>query len=139
MKSQMNIGSSSLILIFIILCLTTFALLSLSSAKGDWSLAQKNAQAVKDYYTADNQGQEFLQMADQALKSDPQTLESQLGDYYDPSTGLISTDITMDRGQALHIELKPDQKKSSVIVQTWKVYNSEDYEIDDSMPVWSGQ
>ena len=38
-KHKVNIGLTSLILIFIILCLATFSLLSLSSARGDQSLA----------------------------------------------------------------------------------------------------
>ena len=47
-----NIGMSSLILIFIVLCLTVFGLLSLSSAGSDWKLARKNAEAVRGYYKA---------------------------------------------------------------------------------------
>ena len=39
-----NIGSSSLILIFIVMCLVTFGMLSLTSAKSDLSLANRNAQ-----------------------------------------------------------------------------------------------
>ncbi len=42
MKSGANIGSASLILIFIVLCLGTFGLLSLTSAKNDLDLAERN-------------------------------------------------------------------------------------------------
>lgn len=42
-KYKVNIGLTSLILIFIILCLATFSLLSLSSARGDQSLAVRSA------------------------------------------------------------------------------------------------
>ena len=34
-RNKVNIGASSLILIFIVLCMATFGLLSLSSAQGD--------------------------------------------------------------------------------------------------------
>ena len=52
-KHKINIGLTSLILIFIILCLATFSLLSLSSARGDQSLAARSARAVTEYYRAD--------------------------------------------------------------------------------------
>ena len=68
MKGRMNIGSTSLILIFIVLCLATFGLLSLSSAKGDWNLAQKGAASARIYYQADREGENFLEMADKKLQ-----------------------------------------------------------------------
>ena len=49
-RNKVNIGLSSLILIFIVLCLSTFGLLSLSSARGDLELAERGAEAVKAYY-----------------------------------------------------------------------------------------
>lgn len=150
-KSKTSIGISSLILIFIILCLATFGLLALSSAKGDLALARRNAEAVGEYYKADGLGEEFLKMTDQTLDAvflDSQqdvevykaALTEKLGDYYQEETGMIVTDISMDRGQALHIELvltcSENQKYQ---IQNWKVINLEDYEIDDSRPVWTGQ
>ena len=45
-RNKVNIGLSSLILIFIVLCLSTFGLLSLSSARGDLELAERGAQAA---------------------------------------------------------------------------------------------
>ncbi len=48
-KSGANIGSASLILIFIVLCLGTFGLLSLSSAKNDLDLAERNGRSVTGF------------------------------------------------------------------------------------------
>lgn len=144
MKSKVNIGSSSLILIFIILSLSVFGLLSLTSARSDLALAQKNAQAVQGYYEADMMGEQFVQMVDQALQAseNAEQLKAALGSYYQKNTetgaDLSVTDITMERGQILHIELalEPEEKRYEVL--TWKVFNAEEYEIDDSMPVWTG-
>lgn len=144
MKSKVNIGSSSLILIFIILCLSVFGLLSLTSARSDLSLAQKNAQAVQGFYEADSQGETFVQMVDQALQEsqDEAQLKMALGAYYqagsDGAASMAVTDISMERGQVLHIELALEPEKKRYEVKTWKVFNAEEYEIDDSMPVWTG-
>lgn len=61
-------GSSSLMLVLIVLCLTTFAFLSLGSARANEILAEKNAAAVQEYYRADGTGEEFVQRVNQALE-----------------------------------------------------------------------
>lgn len=144
-----NIGASSLILIFIVLCLATFGLLSLSSAKSDWVLAKRNAAAVSGFYQADAKGEEFVQMVDSTIietfsqrtetDSCQLLLKDRLKEFYDVETGIIRTDIPMERGQALHIELglSCDEAVRYEILE-WRVYNQEDYEIDNSMPVWTG-
>ena len=48
-----TIGGSFLIVVFIVLCLVSFSLLSLSSAKDQWDLAVRNSPSVREYYEAD--------------------------------------------------------------------------------------
>lgn len=149
-NSKMNIGSSSLILIFIVLCLATFGLLSLSSAKSDWNLAEKNANSVKNYYDADKKGEEFVKMVDEVLvqlqskglEEDAYLAEAkrELSEYYREDTGFLTVEVPMDFDQALHIELSvTSDRDSRYLIESWKVINTVDYEIDDSMPVWGGQ
>lgn len=146
-RRKANIGSSSLILIFIVLCLATFGLLSLGNAKSDELLSVRNAVAVKDYYQADGLGQEFVRRVDQALVQAGQTgggeavkkqvLEA-MGAYYQEDTGHFLTDIPMNAGQALRVELAVDWDERRLEVVAWKVYIQETYEIDRSIKVWSG-
>lgn len=145
-KQRTIIGSSSLILIFIILCLATFGLMSLSSSKNDWDLAKKNAGAVLTYYEADGQGEEFLRLADRTVKGiwfvetdldrRAEQLKEQLRDFYRSESDTIQTDIPMDFGQVLHIELRFDEAARYQIL-SWKVYNQDVYDIDDKIPVWT--
>ncbi|RGY98405.1 hypothetical protein [Clostridium sp. AM58-1XD] len=155
MKTKMNIGISSLILIFIVLCLVTFGLLSLSSARNDLVLAERNAEAVQEYYRADTEGERFIAMADSRLKKlaadsgmnnfpsvSSEKLKQIMGDYYNENERTIRTDISMERGQALHVELdleKDSRRGTFCSVRSFYVYNQEDYEIDQSIPVWTGQ
>ncbi|RJW41682.1 hypothetical protein DXC92_14460 [Clostridiales bacterium TF09-2AC] len=148
-RNKVSIGASSLILIFIVLCMATFGLLSLSSAQGDLKLARRNADAVKGYYEADNEGQQWLKDVDGVLMEEmgkgqdsaqcSLEIKDRLGDLYDRETGLISTDIPMDRGRSLRIELVLMCGEKRYEVKSWYVYNSEEYEIDTSMPVWGGE
>ena len=134
-RRKANIGSSSLILIFIVLCLVTFSVLSLGNAKREDALSVRSADSVQEYYRADAQGEAFLQMADQALlKGD----KDSLAPYLQSDTGTYCTDVSMDAGQALLVELNFDWEKKTYKILSWKVYHQEEYEIDQSIPVWSG-
>ena len=112
-RNKVNIGLSSLILIFIVLCLSTFGLLSLSSARGDLELAERGAQAAQEFYEADSKGQQWLaetdrmlqKMQGQSLEEKSADLAAQPGNGYDGQSGLIFTEIPMERGQSLHIDL----------------------------------
>ena len=74
-------------------------------------------------------------MADQALlKGD----KDSLAPYLQSDTGTYCTDVSMDAGQALRVELNFDWEKKTYKILSWKVYHQEEYEIDQSIPVWSG-
>ena len=47
-----HIGSSSLLVVFLTLCLSTFAVLSLSSAKSDYTFSERLAEHKTSYYEA---------------------------------------------------------------------------------------
>lgn len=126
-KRKANIGTSSLILIFIVLCLAVFAVLALENAKREAVFSQKSAEAVQEYYRADMEGVKFLQEIDRAVKAGRQNDE-----------GGFVRKIPMQSGLGLRIELIPDWEQKTVRVQEWNVYDRETMEIDQSMPVWTG-
>ena len=110
-RNKVNIGLSSLILIFIVLCLSTFGLLSLSSARGDLELAERGAQAAKEFYEADSKGQQWLAGSDRMLQQ--------------------------MAGRSLEEKLKEGDKRYEI--RSWYVYDSGEYEIDDTVKVWDGK
>lgn len=148
-RYKANIGTPSLILIFIVMCLITFGLLSLSTAKSEWNLAERNALAVTEYYRADGEGEAFYQMVlKQTAVVREKSLDSQerkrllvreLGEAYHPEEETVTVQIPMERSQALFIELllQPEERVD-IRISKWKIIQTEDYEIDNSMPVWTG-
>lgn len=48
-----GIGLVSLFTVLMVLCISVFSVLSLVSARADWRITQRNAEAVTDYYVAD--------------------------------------------------------------------------------------
>ena len=62
-----NIGSSSLLVIFLVLCLVTFAILSLSSARSDYSFSEKMAAHKQEYYEASERAEIVVGRIDEVL------------------------------------------------------------------------
>ncbi|MDO5590664.1 MAG: hypothetical protein Q4F98_06365 [Lachnospiraceae bacterium] len=63
-----NIGSVTLLMIFIVLCMITFAALSLSSAASDAKATEKSIRHTKKYYKATSLAEETVADIDSFLK-----------------------------------------------------------------------
>lgn len=63
----LNIGSSSILLIFVLLCLICFAALAIISAKADSKLSQKVLERTTAYYNACNEAEKALAGVDSTL------------------------------------------------------------------------
>ena len=147
-RRRANIGTSSLLLIFMVLCLATFGILSLESARREELFSQKNASAVQEYYQADSKGEAFVQTVDQALMAvqniknadeRKKQVTDALGAFYQESDDRFCTVIPMDSGLALRVELEADWESGTSRVMVWNVFDQGMYEIDQSVSVWSGE
>ena len=66
-SSGLNVGSSSILVTFVLLCLVTFAALSFVSSNADYKLAEKTADRTTYYYAANNKAEVYLLNADSLL------------------------------------------------------------------------
>ncbi len=64
---HVNVGSSSILLIFVILCLISFATLSIVSANADAKLSRRVVERTTAYYEACNQAQTDIADMDDTL------------------------------------------------------------------------
>lgn len=71
-----NIGSSSLLVIFLILCLVTFAILSLSSARSDYSFSERLAEHKEEYYEASERAEMIVAEIDAVLAGNAADIDS---------------------------------------------------------------
>ena len=142
----MNLGSSSLILVFIVLCLVILGMLTLKNAQVDELMAVHMAAAVQAYYQADKQGEKFVQTVYQALK-DTETNNILMAEYmqrlseetYQNDINEFSSDIFLNSGQILRVKLCVDWKDSEVRVCSWRIFPKEEPEMNQSMGVWNGE
>lgn len=62
-----KLGSLTLLLIVVLICLATLSVLAFTTARADLALARKHAQMVQQVYETDAIAQDFLASTDEAL------------------------------------------------------------------------
>lgn len=76
---KVGTGITSIFMIFIVLCLTAFGVLSFSAAKADYNLSVKNSQYITNYYDSESKIVEFLAEVDDILYLAKESVEDQEG------------------------------------------------------------
>lgn len=120
------VGISSLLVIFAVLCITVFALLSMSTVRADGRLSESSAKAVEGYYEADFAAEEILAR----LRAG----EQPEGIVYE--NGIYTYACPISETQALLVEVKVEGSEYTVL--RWQARSTAEWELDDSLPVWAG-
>lgn len=141
-----NIGSSSLLMVFLVLCLTTFAILSLSSAQSDYSFSKKFAEHKTEYYEASSRAEMILGEIDQLLAENSDQITARLdGKEIDniplSCTGadgetVISYQVPSGEKQALNVVLlvtNDSEHENYYKIQAWQLISTEEWNGDNSL------
>ena len=120
------VGGSSLLVIFAVLCLTIFALLSLSTVQADRRMAEASYQAVQGYYEADTEAELILAN----LRS------GNLPDNVTKKDNLYSYTCQVSENQALEVEVQITEDSYRVL--RWQLVSTTEWEADESLDVWNG-
>ena len=121
------IGASSLLVIFAVLCLTVFALLSISTVQANERLGDSAAAAVTGYYRADCQAEMILAQIRSGSIPTGVTVENDVYSYY----------CAISDTQALSIAVAVEDGNYSVL--RWQAISTTDWQADDRLPVWDGK
>lgn len=124
--SPPTIGGSSLLVIFAVLCLTVFALLSLSTVQSDGRLSDKTLEATAGYYEADARAEEILSSLRCGFVPDG---VKQDGNKY-------SYSIAVTDSQALEVDVMVNGSDYTIL--RWQTVSTADWEADESLSVWLG-
>ena len=114
-----NIGGSSILVIFVLLCITTFATLAMVSATASYRLATQVARAADDFFAAESFAEEILAEISGIVKSANgqgfQTLLEELGVmYYD---GVITYSVYVN--ESLRLDVLLHVNGTSLMVYSW--------------------
>ena len=134
----MNVGTSSILLIFVTLCLVSFATLSLVSANADRKLSAKVADRTVAYYNACNKAEESIASIDATLKQVYSQVENK--NEYFAQVGYSKTyAIPISELQTLNVHLSilyPENPAGPFYeINTWKIITTGELDYDDKLHV----
>lgn len=121
------VGGSSLLVIFIVLCLTVFAMLSLSSVQADGRLSKASAKAVHAYYEADCEAEEILAQLRQGTVPEQVTVS---GNRYYYECAVTDT-------QKLVVEAEINGGDYRIL--RWQTESTLLWQEDDTLQLWDGR
>ena len=138
------LGGASLLVIFAVLALTVFALLSLSTVRADGRLSEASAQAVKDYYAADSKAQAVLawlrtgEGKENLSLPEDFAMSTSISDYPTRSETVHAYVIPISDTQELQVEVALYADGSYDILR-WQAVPIGEWEPDDTLNVWTGE
>ena len=138
-KSGIGIGSASVVLVFAVLCLTIFALISYTAALNDRALTEVEIRLVKGYYEADTLA-EFILAEILAADNIPDytrgvTIETRWDWDLMAETVEFSCVISDEKELYVKVAFYGD----SYDILSWRIQNTREWAIDTGLPVWQGE
>lgn len=132
------VGASSLLVIFAVLCLTVFAMLSLSTVQADKRLSDASTAAALSYYEADTEAERIFALLRGGELPDGVLVTA----ITCPVEGVAITNRTysytcpISETQALQVELSEQDGIWTVL--RWQAVSTTEWEADDSIDIWDG-
>ena len=132
MKKSMKItpptvGASSLLVIFAVLCLTVFALLSISTVQADGRLGDKTQAAVYGYYDADCEAEVIL----------AHLRAGEIPTGVAQKDGVYSYACRISPTQMLIVEVTV--AGADYTIHRWQAVSITQWQADERIPVWTGK
>ena len=125
-------GSSSLLVIFAILCFTVFTLLALSTAQADNRLAEASVKAVTNYYAADLEAETILSQLRQGTIPETVHVNDNVYSYACPisDTQVLMVEVILETiGPEVFAGENPLSESTGVWrIQRWQAVSTVEYE-----------
>lgn len=124
-----HIGAASILLIFLVLSLISFASLTLVNSRADYILSQKMQERSIAYYGACHEANAFIAQNDPSLRKNAAM-----------SNELIKNSFPLSQFQTLDVAIKPevpeDKNSPAYKILEWRVVtHDEDVIYDETLPV----
>lgn len=149
MTGGINVGTSSILVTFVLLCLVTFAALSFLSANSDYRLSLQTAKRTTEYYEANRYAELYMANIEGQLSKHYERSGSEK-DYYqgieklfadnemitvntETSPATLTYDVPVSDTQNLHVCLAvayPGKDDALFHIVSWRTQN---------IDIWSGQ
>jgi len=137
-KSGIGVGSASIVLVFAVLCLTVFSLITFVVAGNEKRLVDAKADLVIGYYNADTLAELILSdiLAADEIPDIIRGVEISRGfnEALNKETTYFFCDISDSK--ALFVNLLIQDESFDIL--SWRMYDKEVWELDETINVWTG-
>lgn len=127
----MGLGITSVLTVFVALCVTIFAALSFFSARVDRNLTEKTAESVTEYYAADSKAMQTVAALSSALQNGT-ALPQEFTRSDTAGETLYTADFPIRENRTLHIELA--QENGALVRRAWQTVTAPVME-ESTLPV----
>ena len=137
-KGGIGVGSASIVLVFAVLCLTVFSLITYVVASNDKALVDAEARLVTGFYEADALAErviaEILESGLVPGNVQGVDIESQWDDFL--GAELVEFTCPISEKKALYVRLAVYENSHDVL--SWQMYDTDQWDFNDRLNVWPG-
>ena len=124
-------GAVSLVMIFCVLCMAVFSVLTFATAQREERLAKLNEERARAYYEADAKAIEVIN----ALKNGE---EPEVDVAYETENGVRIMEFEIPAGGDLALSVRASIENGEVTIYRWQTLFEGEWEMDESFQVWDG-
>ena len=137
-KGGIGVGSASIVLVFAVLCLTVFSLITFVVAGNDKSLVDTEARLVVGYYEADALAERIVAdiLAAEMIPESAQGVD--IESYWDWELDADIAFFFCPISEQKSLFVRMAKYYDSYDILTWRMYDTDEWTFDDSLNVWEG-
>ncbi len=132
-KSIISTGTTSIVLIFVMLSLLTFSVLSLVSAQADLRLSRKSADRTTDYYEAENAANVTLAGLLTAEGPDALAAFAAASNVTLTEDGRAAYQVPLGEDQVLAVEVTLPTAGEPCRIDRWQAVSRYEWDPDDTL------
>ena len=137
-KGGMGVGSASIVLVFAVLCLTVFSLITYVVASNDKALVVAEARLVTGFYKADALSEQIIAEILDSESIPPVVhgvnIENEWDMYLDAE--IVEFTCPVSEKKALYVRVAVYENSHDVL--SWQLYDTDQWDFNDRLNVWPG-
>ena len=133
-----GVGSASIVLVFAVLCLTVFSLITFVVAGNNKTLADNEARLVTGYYEADALAEGILAeiLGSESIPDSVNGVAISSSWAWEMDADLVSFSCPISEVKALFVSVAIHADSYDVL--SWRMRDTGEWETDDKMNIWLG-
>ena len=133
-----GIGSASIVLVFAVLCLTVFSLITFIVAGNDKALVAAEAQLVIAYYEADTLAEQIIAEIISAKTIPASVLGIDIETDWDMDADAEVAFFYCPISESKALYVRVDISDETYGILSWKMRDTDEWAYDDTLDLWPG-